>query len=363
MADEQGTVSFAMVGGDGPHSYRHNSSYQAGAVASAKALISNAIAEIFDVNHLTTSSGSIGIADLGCSVGPNTFITVKNIIDSVELKCQSHGFGSQVLEFQVFFNDHVSNDFNMLFKSLPNDRHYFAAGVPGSFHGRLFPKASLHFVNASYAIHWLSRVPKDVVDEQSPAWNKGRVYYTNAPNQVIKAYSAQFARDMDSFFEARAQELVSGGLMTLVIPCLPVGTAPSQSPIMAVADLLGDSLLDMANMGLVSEDKVDSFNLPSYNPTPQELENLIKRNGCFEIVKLEPSGRAPVTKETAPNIQMFMSHLRAAWGGLLVEHFGVEIMDDLFVRFTEKVADSSTLSPSSYRMMVELFVLLQRKAA
>ncbi|KAK3012433.1 hypothetical protein RJ639_010356 [Escallonia herrerae] len=355
MADDPGTLSFAMVGGDGPHSYRHNSSYQAGVVASAKTLIGNAIAEIFDVNHLTTSSGSIGIADLGCSVGPNTFITVKNIIDSVELKCQSHGFGSQVLEFQVFFNDHVSNDFNTLFTSLPNDRHYFAAGVPGSFHGRLFPKASLHFVNASYALHWLSRVPKDVVDEQSPAWNKGRVYYTNAPNQVVEAYSAQFSVDMESFFKARAQELVSGGLMTLVIPCLPVGTAPSQSPLVAVADLLGDSLLDMANM--------KKWTRSTYPATPQELENLIKRNGCFEIVKLEPSGRAPVTKETAPNVQMFMSHLRAALGGLLGEHFGVEIMDELFVRLTEKVANSSTLSPSSYRMVVDLFVLLQRKAA
>jgi hypothetical protein len=244
-----------MKGGDGPYSYTHNSSFQVRTslffllflfllnaidttliydfilqrqgVETAKALINEDIAEKLDINELISSSSSssklFSIADLGCSVGPNTIIVVENIMDSVKLKYQSFGPNNQgALEFQVFFNDLPSNDFNELFKSLPSsDRQYFAAGVPGRFQGRLFPKASLHFVHCSYALHWLSKIPKELVDKTSPAWNKGRICFTNASNYVREAYSTQFGKDMESFLNARAQELVCGGLMALIILCLP----------------------------------------------------------------------------------------------------------------------------------------------
>jgi hypothetical protein len=243
-----------MKGGDGPYSYTRNSSFQVRTslffllflfllnaidttiydfilqrqgVETAKALINEDIAEKLDINELISSSSSssklFSIADLGCSVGPNTIIVVENIMDSVKLKYQSFGPNNQgALEFQVFFNDLPSNDFNELFKSLPSsDRQYFAAGVPGRFQGRLFPKASLHFVHCSYALHWLSKIPKELVDKTSPAWNKGRICFTNASNYVREAYSTQFGKDMESFLNARAQELVCGGLMALTILCLP----------------------------------------------------------------------------------------------------------------------------------------------
>ncbi|KAF8369993.1 hypothetical protein HHK36_031978 [Tetracentron sinense] len=191
------------------------------------------------------------IADLGCSVGPNTFIAVQNIIEGVELKYQTLDHNSCIPEFQVFFNDHVANDFNTLFTSLPPDRRYFAAGVPGSFYDRLFPAVSLHFVHATYALHWLSMVPKEVVDINSPAWNKGRIQYTGAPNEVSEAYSAQYAKDMESFLCARAQELASGGLMALLIAAIPNGTLHSQSTLGMMFDLLGSCLMDMAKMAQV----------------------------------------------------------------------------------------------------------------
>ncbi|KAE8022041.1 hypothetical protein FH972_007876 [Carpinus fangiana] len=211
-----------MKGGDGPYSYTNNSSIQRQGVEIAKVLINEDIAEKLAINEVISSSKLFSIADLGCSVGPNTIIVVENIIDSVKLKYQSFCHNYQgALEFQVFFNDIPSNDFNVLFKFLPSDRKYFAAGVPGHFQGRLFPKASLHFVHSSYALHWLSKIPKELKDKASPAWNKGRIYHANASDDVREAYSAQFAKDMESFLNARAQELVCGGLMALIIPCLP----------------------------------------------------------------------------------------------------------------------------------------------
>nr|XP_048330665.1 loganic acid O-methyltransferase-like [Ziziphus jujuba var. spinosa] len=181
-------VSAPMNGGSGLYSYTRNSAFQNNAMEAAKELTNQAIAEELEINDLA-SLKTFRVADLGCSVRPNTFLTVQNIIDAVELKYQTQGHcGSQLLEFQVLFNDHTSNDFNQLFMSLPPERRYFVMGIPGSFHGRLFPRSSLHFVNSSYAGQWLSRVPKEVMDKISPAWNKGRIHYSNSANEVVKSY-------------------------------------------------------------------------------------------------------------------------------------------------------------------------------
>ena len=132
-------------------------------VEAAKSLIQRAIANKFDPNTLSAASmHPICIADLGCSTGPNTFIAVQYIVEAIELQYQSHGLA--LPELQVFFNDQDSNDFNTLFKTLPSNRKYFAAGVPGSFYGRLFPRSSLYFIHSSASLNWISKVPKEITD-------------------------------------------------------------------------------------------------------------------------------------------------------------------------------------------------------
>ena len=190
-------------------------------------IISKGIAEKLELSNFPGSK-AFRVADLGCSVGPNTFLAVQNIVDSVEHKYKRQGLGHLLPEFQVFFNDHVSNDFNQLFTSLPPKRRYYSTGVPGSFHDRLFPNSSMHFVHSSYTVQWLSKVPKELVDKTSPAWNKGRIHYSNSAKEVRKCYEAQFFKDMHRFLNARAQEILLGGLMALVLPACPNGTPHNQ---------------------------------------------------------------------------------------------------------------------------------------
>lgn len=163
----------------------------------------------------------------------------------MELKNHSQGLKSQIPEFHVFFNDHNSNDFNMLFKSLPQNRRYYAAGVPGSFYGRVFPTSSIHFVHSSCAIHWLSRVPKEVVDRNSPAWNKGHICYSNSTDEVTRAYEAQYVKDMECCLHARAQEVVYGGLMVLTFPGRPDGSPHSHSWPNVTLQHVGSCLVDL----------------------------------------------------------------------------------------------------------------------
>ncbi|GLJ12075.1 hypothetical protein SUGI_0183400 [Cryptomeria japonica] len=57
------------------------------------------------------------MADLGCSVGPNTLFIAESVSKAIQDKCMV--MSSPIPEFQVFFSDLPSNDFNLLFRSLP----------------------------------------------------------------------------------------------------------------------------------------------------------------------------------------------------------------------------------------------------
>nr|XP_048330070.1 loganic acid O-methyltransferase-like [Ziziphus jujuba var. spinosa] len=345
---------FPMNGGSGLHSYGRNSTFQRKGVELAAELINKGIAEKFDLSKFP-SSEAFRVADLGCSVGPNTFLAVENIVDSVELKYKRQGLGYLLPEFQVFFNDHASNDFNQLFTTFPQKRRYYATGVPGSFHDRLFPASSLHFVHSSYAAQWLSRIPKELVDKTSPAWNKGRIHYSNSAIEVRKSYEAQFYKDMQRFLNARAHEILRGGMMALILPVCPNGTPHSQVFLNKTTELLGLCLLDMAKRGIISEEEIDSFNQPQYNATFEQVEEILDRNGCFSIEIMET---LPFEK---PSPMVFSSVLRAGLGPLIERHFGPGILDELFDLLCKRFEDSfSIIDPEETN--VSLFVLLKRKA-
>ncbi|RVW89201.1 putative S-adenosylmethionine-dependent methyltransferase [Vitis vinifera] len=305
--------SFPMKGGDGPHSYVNNSHLQREATDACRTMIEEAIAQKLDVKCF--SSNPFRLADLGCSVGPNTFISMQHIVEAVERKYLEQGLKSQIPEFQVFFNDHATNDFNTLFASLPTERRYFACGVPGSFHGRLFPESSIHFMFSSHAIHWLSKVPKELLDKNSPAWNRGRIHYTSAPDEVSHAYAAQFGHDMEIFLSARAKELVVGGIIVLTMAALPDGIPASQIPSGVMFDLLGASLMDMTK-----------------SASQEQMTDLVKRNGCFTIERMELVYRASKLVAPITGKECGM-HLRAGMEGMIAKHFGSGIIDELFDTF------------------------------
>ncbi|CAI9089025.1 OLC1v1023512C1 [Oldenlandia corymbosa var. corymbosa] len=237
-----------MKGGDDPNSYVQNSSYQKGVIDAAKEIIIEAVTQHLDLeNNLTTFDPSkpFSIGDFGCSTGPNTYFAMQNIVEVVAEKYKS--IKQPKPEFHVFFNDHVNNDFNILFRGIPPNSDYFAAGVPGSFYSRVLPKGSLHLAHCSYALHWLSQVPKEIQDKNSPAYNKGKIHYTGTEKYVVKAYFDQFQRDMDVFLTSRALELVGGGLLIIQMPGLPSGeTMFTMTGAGLLHAILGSSLMELA---------------------------------------------------------------------------------------------------------------------
>ncbi|TMW94036.1 hypothetical protein EJD97_010855 [Solanum chilense] len=356
-----------MNGGDGPNSYANNSEYQKQLVGYSKKLMAELIEQELDVGIINSDCSLFCVADFGCSVGGNTYLAVQNIIKAVENKYKSSEVDQensqlQVPEFLVFFNDLVQNDFNTLFNYIHGNKpNYFTTGIPGSFYGRVFPKAFLHFAHSSMSLLYLSRIPEEVLDRNSAAWNKGRIHYSSsgAAKEVEAAYADQFRKDIQAFLDARAQELVPGGLMTIITLTILDGVLPSDSPMAINFTILGSCLQDMANMGIMSEEKLDSFNLPYYYTSPMEFETLIKTHGCFDIIRFE---KLPTPlRQVVIDVQTAVLSVRVVTEQLFQQHFGKDITEELFQRYTEKLDSHPLLKDDKYRTDASYFVFLKRK--
>ncbi|KAL3339593.1 hypothetical protein AABB24_028275, partial [Solanum stoloniferum] len=103
-----------MNGGIGDASYAKNSLLQQKVILTTKSITDEAISSLY--NNLSPRE-TICIADLGCSSGPNTFLPVSQLIQTIDKERKNKGHES--LEFHVFLNDLPNNDFNTIFRLLP----------------------------------------------------------------------------------------------------------------------------------------------------------------------------------------------------------------------------------------------------
>ncbi|GLJ48739.1 hypothetical protein SUGI_1027860 [Cryptomeria japonica] len=332
---------FSMTAGDGDRSYAQNSSFwQKSVLLGTKSILEESIRSwktLFECDKLL-------IADLGCSSGPNTLLVTQLITTEIRNKYADRGIA--VPEFQIFFNDLPSTDFNSLFRLLsaasPVETSCFVAGVPGSFHNRLFPLNSLHFVHSCYSLHWLSRVPPEVEDRNSKCWNKGRIFISEqGPDAgVLNAYFAQFQKDFNGFLRARAMEVVKGGRMFVVVN----GRLSSGRRRLGTAAVywnwLGSAIQDLVSQKFIEEEKLDSFNMPYYAASLDELIGEVHKEGSFTMVGHEVIvGQRNIEKNDDIEKGKYISkQMRAISENLISYHFGEEMVDVIFNRYAEILA-------------------------
>nr|CAD1842772.1 unnamed protein product [Ananas comosus var. bracteatus] len=326
------------------------------------------------------------IADLGCSVGPNVLQMASEIFEAIEQA--SHQLNRKPPEMQVFLNDLPGNDFNTLFSLLPEFHklrerklqeseqeqvHCFISGVPGSFYGRLFVSKSLHFAYSSSSLHWLSQVPQMQLQDGSevPLNNKGNIYISHAsPPSVFEAHKKQFKRDFSLFLKCRGEEVVEGSHMVLTFVARR-SSDPSTPPMGCYMwELLAKALMDMASLGLIEEEKVDSFNLPWYEPSMEELKDEITIQGLFSIKKIElfevnwddNSQEAPRNDHNynpmAKSAQTMAKTVRAALESMLKSHFGEAVIEKLFERYCFLLEEFYSKNKSEF---TNILIVLARK--
>ncbi|XP_030923436.1 salicylate carboxymethyltransferase-like isoform X1 [Quercus lobata] len=328
---------FRMTGGDGVTSYAKNSSFQKKASDMVKHITTETIQELF----VTTTPNSIGIADLGCSSGPNTLTIIKDIVKAVE-RTSSTLMLHQPPEFRVYLNDLPTNDFNSIFKTLPEFYRelrkeksgvcpsIFIGGYAGSFYGRLFPNNCLHFVYSSYSLHWLSRVPPALYDEQGRSINKGHVYISeSSPPQVSQAYYKQFQEDFMLFLGSRSEELIVGGRMVLIL----LGRRGPDHVDRGNSffwELLSRSFANLISKGELEVEKLDTYDVHFYAPSKIEIEDEVRKEGSFELDRLEMFEIERDEKDEESYGAAVARTVRAIQESMISDHFGPSILDNLF---------------------------------
>ncbi|KAL5143732.1 7-methylxanthosine synthase 1 [Glycine soja] len=346
---EREQLSLHMNGGKGQRSYANNSSLQRTIIRKTRSILEETITRLYCD---TFPNNCLKVADLGCSVGSNTLLVTSNIIDIVDNR--STQLNREPPTFQFYLNDLFGNDFNTIFKSLPGfyerlleDKGHkfsrcFINATPGSFYGRLFPSNSINLFHSSYSLHWLSQDPL-LRSREVASLNKGHCHIVStSPPEVYKAYLKQFQQDFKLFLKSRSEELVPGGAMVLLF--FGRDETPRRTSFEVTSLILNDMLLE----GLIEEEKMDSFNIPAYKPTVEEIRHVIEEEGSFFVQRLEIlispwyeginiEGGDGFFVNGNVRAEYITKNIRAVMEPLLSTKFGGEVINELFIRFKKKI--------------------------
>ena len=108
--------------------------------------------------------------------------------------------------------------------------------------------------------------------------------------------------------------------------------------------------------GLISEAQVDSFNLPIHVASPEQMTEMVEKNECLTIERMELVDSR--SKLVGPiNGKECAMCLRAGLEGIFTQHFGSGIIDQLFDRLSKQKLWSP---PTSWNQATkkELYCLL-----
>uniref|UniRef100_A0A1J3DPW1 Salicylate/benzoate carboxyl methyltransferase n=1 Tax=Noccaea caerulescens TaxID=107243 RepID=A0A1J3DPW1_NOCCA len=363
--------ALSMKGGNGEHSYDSNCHYQRGVFSETEHVVKESIKEML-MN--LDFPGCIKVADLGCSSGRNTLLAMFEIVNTIIETYQQLG-RTNPPEMDCGLNDLPHNDFNTTFKLVPSfleklkmevKGRCFVSGVPNSFYSRLFPSKSLHFVHSSLSVHWLSKVPDGLENN-----NKSIHIKDPCPPNVYKSYLNQFKKDFSLFLRMRSEEFVPNGHMVLTFVGRKV-TEPLSKDCFQVWSLLSDCLLDLVSEGVVRESEMEYFNMPFYNPNEEEVREVVQNEGSFKINKVETHDHIVPYKIEKDDEDLISPELieagkdratclRCLTEPLLVAHFGEAVIGPVFDKYAQYMAKYLSVSGHRPNMTLNIVVSLTRK--
>ncbi|RWV84554.1 hypothetical protein GW17_00053721, partial [Ensete ventricosum] len=116
-------------------------------------------------------------------------------------------------------------------------------------------------------------------------------------------------------------------------------------------------------------DKVDTFNLPVYGASMQEVMAVIHDEGLFDVEQaqtfesnwdpFDDTDDDDIVFDNVLNGRNVAKCVRAVYESLIAHHFGDAILDELFARYAEKVARHLLKEKTKHTVLV---IALKKKA-
>ncbi|KAL5089074.1 hypothetical protein Trisim1_005931 [Trichoderma cf. simile WF8] len=238
--------------------YSSHSELQHAAMLEALPLLRRATAEItVDPSQL----GYLTVAEYGSAHGNNSFEPCSAIIQSSPLPKDS--------QVSLIFSDRPENDFVALssniaaFEASHTNEGLFTAMVPKSFYQQIAPSASVSIGFSLACLHHLEHVPP-LAEGESPV-----------DESRISALRQQSHSALERFVNHRAAEIVPGGALVL---SFVAQASTGEENYAGLVDACRRALVEMLQAGLIPMAAATAFEVPTYNRTLQDLEDL-KKNG------------------------------------------------------------------------------------
>lgn len=181
---------------------------------------------------------------------------------------------------------------------------------------------------------------------------------STSPSSVFKGYYEQYERDFVTFLKYRSKELMQNGRMVLTM--LGRNNEDRYSKGCSYEwEILSMTLKFFITQGSIDEKKVDSFNIPLYNPSPSEVRYIVEKEGSFIIDILETS---EIHRNSCDDDKYNMvQSVRSVAEPLLVSHFGPDElnMDQVFHKYNEIFINDSKAKEKI--MFVNVIVSLSKR--
>ncbi|KAL3720565.1 hypothetical protein ACJRO7_005389 [Eucalyptus globulus] len=261
----------------------------------------------------TKVSATITIADLSCASGPNTLIfTYMSIIHNT---CRQLGHSPS--QFLMLPNDLPSNDFNTVFMSLPEFQKRMREENGLDF-GPCYIAGSLHLVQSSTSLHWLSQFIF-----------KGRVHGESSRGSLFEPIQDELL----FISQVMIRRNGPGQRMVLAIRDRRMPD-PSPDESCLLWDYLGLAFQHLVSQGLVEEEKLHSYNTAYDDPYAEDVRAEVEREGSFELDLLEIIAVSWDGADGGHNYKI----LTIVNEFMIIGHFGGQILDSLIKRFTDMAA-------------------------
>lgn len=102
---------------------------------------------------------------------------------------------------------------------------------------------------------------------------------------------------------------------------------------------------------------MDSFNIPVYIPSPEEVKDPVKKEGSFAIEVLETCTIEIGDKNAWDNAEKLSKNIRSFTESVISHQIGEEILDILFDKFTQiTIQDLATYDEDPYKVFSLIIV-------